>query len=92
MRTAEPAKPVIEYISLTFWLIFKALILQGRHETIFLLALMKNYHRAILFLNIDFEKGMHEFLDKQTRTSIMQFTLTLSEIQWERECLKVVTC
>lgn len=23
-----------------------------------------NYHRAILFLNIDFRKGMHEFLDK----------------------------
>lgn len=52
-----------------------------------------NYRRAILFLNIDFKKGMHEFLDKQTRTSIMQFTLTLSEIRRKkREFLKVVTC
>lgn len=52
-----------------------------------------NYHRAILFLNIDFKKGMHEFLDKQTRTSIMQFTVTLSEVQWKKwEFLKVVTC
>lgn len=44
-----------------------------------------NYRRAILFLNIDFKKGMHEFLDKQTRTSIMQFTLTLSEIRRKKK-------
>lgn len=30
-----------------------------------------NYGRAILFLNIDFKKGLYEFLDKLARTSIM---------------------
>lgn len=52
-----------------------------------------NYGRAIFFLNIDFRKRLDEFLDKDARTSIMQFTLTLSEIQWKKQAfVKVVTC
>lgn len=72
MNNAEPAKPAISYISSAFQLIFEELILQVKQQTVFFTCIDKiNYHRAILLLNIDFRKGMYEFLDEQTGTSIM---------------------